>query len=360
MRLSVELGERSYAIVLGELAMLGAELALLRDGRAVLVTNDVVHPLYGEAAVGALEDGGFDVDVLVIPDGEAHKHLDTWRRLVEDLLALQVDRGTCVVALGGGVTGDIAGFAAASTMRGLPLVQVPTTLLAMVDSSVGGKTGVNAVWGKNLVGAFHQPQLVLAALDTLATLSEEEYRCGLGEVVKHAVLADADFFSWLGSHSSEVLGRDRSALVHVVSRCCAIKAEIVARDEREAGLRAVLNAGHTLGHALERVLGYGALRHGEAVGIGLVAEAWIAVARGEADPSLPAEIGRLLAKLGLPLRWPGVCPEDIAEAALMDKKRLRGMVRVAYPVSIGRVRIAGVEQAELLEAARRLSEPTEN
>ena len=360
MRLRVELGERSYDIVVGDLAELGERLRAVHQGRVVLVTNTVVGPLHAQAARSSLEAAGFQVDGLELEDGEAHKHLDTWRGLVDDLLDLAVDRQTAVVALGGGVTGDIAGFAAATALRGLTLVQVPTTLLAMVDSSVGGKTGVNTAAGKNLVGAFHQPSLVLAALDTLATLPDEELRCGLGEVVKHAVLGAAGFLDWLEEHADEVLARERQAMVHVVTRCCEIKAAVVSQDEREAGLRAVLNAGHTLGHALERVLGYGRIRHGEAVGIGLVAEAWIAVGRGEAEASLPADIARLLSRLGLRTHLPGVAPEALAEAAHMDKKRLHGMVRVAYPVSLGAVRLAGVDRAELLDAARRLSEPTEN
>lgn len=360
MSLVVDLGARSYPIVIGELEGLGEQLAHTRVGRVVVVTNDVVGPLYGQAARGSLERAGFQVDVVVVPDGESHKHLGTWRTLVEALLGLGIDRQTAIVALGGGVTGDIAGFAAATTMRGLPLVQVPTTLLAMVDSSVGGKTGVNSDAGKNLVGAFHQPELVFAAMDTLRTLSDEEFRCGLGEVVKHAVLADAVFFGWLGDNVERIRSRDGAALEHVVERCCAIKAEVVARDERESGVRATLNAGHTLGHALEKVLGYGVLRHGEAVAVGLVAESRIAVARGEAEPSLPDEIAALLLALGLPVSWPGVRPELLVEAALMDKKRLHGIVRAAYPVEIGRVRLAGVERAELMDAASRLSEPTEN
>jgi len=358
MRLSVDLGERSYPVVTGPLAGLGEELARHHSGRVVLVTNPVVDALYGDAAMASL--ASFSPERVQVPDGEQHKTLDTWRALVDGLLARGVDRGTAVVALGGGVTGDIAGFAAAATLRGLTLVQVPTTLLAMVDSSVGGKTGVNTDGGKNLVGAFHQPTLVYAALETLSTLDEAEFRCGLGEVLKHAVLADAEFFDWLDRRSDDILSRDPSCLEQVVARCCAIKADIVSRDEREAGLRAVLNAGHTLGHALERVLGFGTLRHGEAVAIGLVAEAWIAVERGEATAELPARIARVAGRLGLKTSAEGVDADSLVEACLMDKKRLHGMVRVAYPVSIGRVRIAGVERAELKDAALRLSAPTEN
>jgi len=359
--LTVSLGARSYAICLRPLAALGAEVSarLGAQGRAVLFTNDVVAPLYADAAEGSLVGAGWSVDRVVIPDGEAHKTLDTWRGGVERLLDLGLDRHAVVVALGGGVTGDIAGFVAASTLRGLRVVQVPTTLLSMVDSSVGGKTGVNTRHGKNLVGAFHQPRLVHVDVSTLDTLDAAELRCGLGEVVKHAVLADPDFFDWLGQNAERVLRRERHALQHVVTRCCAIKAEVVAADERESGRRALLNLGHTIGHALEAVLGYGALRHGEAVGIGMVAEARFAVARGAAAPELPARIEALLLRLGLPTAWPGVSPDALIRAARMDKKRSRGRILLTIPYQIGDVRLEPVAPEELITAARAVSPGTE-
>ncbi len=355
----VELGERSYPLHAGPLSQLGPRLAeILPAGPVMLVTNSVVGPLYGDAAETSLEAAGFTVRRFVLPDGEAHKTLGTWQDLVSQLLAAGLDRRTPLVALGGGVTGDIVGFAAATVMRGLPFVQVPTTLLAMVDSSVGGKTGVNTPLGKNLVGSFHQPIMVLAALDTLSTLSDSEYRCGLGEVVKHALIADAAFFRWLEAEAEAVLSRQEEAVAHMVRRCCQIKAQVVQEDEREAGRRAILNCGHTIGHAIERVLGYGAIRHGEAVGIGLVAEATLAVRRGAADAELPGRIEALLLRLGLPART-RADPEAVAEATQMDKKRLHGKLKIAFPTAIGGVELAEIEAAEMLDAAWAVSLPPE-
>ncbi len=351
--LTVDLGPRSYQVRLGELSGLGRAWPLDVQ-RCVLVSNDRVAPLHGSVAEASLRGAGLRVDRIDLPDGEDRKTLETWRALVEGLLELEVDRSTALVALGGGVTCDIVGFAAATTLRGLPFVSCPTSLLAMVDASVGGKTGVNTAAGKNLVGAFHQPSLVHVALDTLSTLDDAEYRCGLGEVVKHAVLADAGFFAWLEHNHEGVLRREPGCVSHIVERCCAIKASFVAEDELEQGRRALLNCGHTIGHAIEGVLGFGCIRHGEAVGIGLVAEAQIAVLRGEAQPRLGHRIEGLLEALGLPIRVQASA-EDLVQACRLDKKRRHGMVRVAYPVDIGRVRFAEVSQAELKGAAQAVS-----
>ncbi len=360
-QLTVALGERSYPIRLQPLEALGRSAAgELRPGPCALVTNDVVAPLYAERAEVSLEQAGWRPARVVIPDGEANKTLETWRSVVEQLLDLGVDRKTPVFALGGGVTGDIAAFAAASTLRGLPVVQVPTTLLSMVDSSVGGKTGVNTRHGKNLVGAFHQPSLVHIAIETLDTLSDAELRCGLGEVVKHAVIADSGFFEWLEQNAPALVSRDHDALRTVVIRCCAIKAEVVSADEREAGRRAVLNLGHTIGHALEATLGYGVLRHGEAVGIGMLAEARLAVARGEAEPALPERIEGLLDRLGLPISWPDADPGALLDATKMDKKRAHGRITVTIPCRIGEVRLESLLPNELTAAAIAVSGRQEN
>ncbi len=359
--LRVELGERAYPIVLAPLSALGQQMArVLPPGPCVLVTNPVVRPLHGPAAQAGLTSAGWQVTVLEVPDGEAHKTVGTWHDLVGALLDAGVDRRTPVVALGGGVTGDEVGFAAASTLRGLPFVQVPTTLLAMVDASVGGKTGVNTPHGKNLVGAFYQPRLVHADVGTLTTLSDAEFRCGLGEVVKHAVLADPAFFAWLEAETERVLARDPSALVHCVTRCCAIKAAVVAADEREAGARALLNLGHTIGHAIEKTLGFGTIRHGEAVGIGMVAEAQLAVQRGVARPELPARIRALLLGLGLPVSWPGLAPQALLQAATMDKKMSRGRLTLTIPRDLGDVRLEQVDLSELTGAAKAVSTPMED
>ena len=355
--LTVDLGERSYPIVLAPLSALGvnARAQLGGAGRCVLVSNDVVAPLYADAAAASLAAAGWSVEQVLLPDGEVHKTLETWRGLVEGLLDLRVDRRTPIIALGGGVTGDIAGFAAASCLRGLPVVQVPTTLLAMVDSSVGGKTGVNTRHGKNLVGAFHQPSLVHVGVECLDTLDDAELRCGLGEVVKHAVIEDGDFFAWLERNAPRLIAREHEALRYVVLRCCSIKAAVVSADEREEGRRAVLNLGHTVGHALEASLGYGALRHGEAVGIGMVAEARLAVHRGAADPALPDRIGGLLERLGLPVRWPGVHPDRLLDAVGMDKKRARGRIAVTVPYRIGDVRLESLVLNDLRPALEAVS-----
>lgn len=354
MGLTVELGARSYPLEMGALSELGGKLAAVTSpGPCVLVSNEVVGPLYARAALTSLEQAGFQASLEIIPDGEVNKTLTTWQDLVHRLLALGVDRKTPVISLGGGVTGDIVGFAAASTMRGVPFVQVPTTLLAMVDASVGGKTGVNTERGKNLVGAFYQPILVHAALDTLGTLEPAELRCGLGEVLKHAVLEGEGFLGWLESKAAELVGRDPDALAHAVARCCAYKADIVRRDEREGGLRAILNCGHTLGHALERELGYGRLRHGEAVAVGMLAEAHMAVAMGLAEAGWPERIEALCAALGLPLRSPDSVPaQALVQATQHDKKRARGILTAALPCAPGKVSLTAVTPAELLIGAR--------
>ena len=359
-QLVVDLGDRSYAIRFSPLASLPEHLAEHHaPARCVLVTNPVVGALYAETCRAALEAAGWEVIGLEVPDGEAHKTLETWEDLVQALLGV-VDRNTPVLALGGGVTGDLVGFAAASTLRGLPLVQIPTTLLAMVDSSVGGKTGVNTGRGKNLVGAFYQPALVHVDVRVLETLSPEEFRCGLGEVVKHALLADADFFSFLEESASAILARDEAVLAEVVQRCCAIKAEVVRQDERESGYRAVLNLGHTVAHALENALGYGRLRHGEAVAIGLVAEARLAVDKGWSPPELPGRISALNSALGLPNRAPPVPREDCMRAVNVDKKMSRGKLRLPISMDIGRVRLLEVNPMDLAGALAWATSPEEN
>lgn len=340
-RVHVALGERSYAVEIeaGGLDGLGERIReRLPAKRAFLVTDTNVAPLWAQPAEASLERAGFEVARIVLPAGEIHKTLATWSTCVDALLAGRIDRGTPVVALGGGVVGDVAGFAAATVLRGVPFVQVPTTLLAMVDSSVGGKTAVDHPSGKNLVGAFHQPQLVVAALATLGTLSRRELRAGLGEVVKTALLGDPGLFERLEADAERLADGDVAALLPVVTRCVEIKAAIVAADEREGGPRMVLNLGHTVGHALEAALGFHALLHGEAVAIGLVAETRWAARRGWCeDPQLHERLARLLARMGLPYEAPKA-PLDAVLAALgVDKKRGEGNLRVPVPVRVGQV-----------------------
>lgn len=343
IRVPVEIQGEPYDVRLEPgFAGLGAGLAeVFPVGRAVLVTNTVVGPLHADAALGALAAAGWEVTPVTIPDGEERKDASTWLGLVEALLDARVDRRTPVVALGGGVTGDLVGFAAASANRGLPFVQVPTTLLAMVDASVGGKTGFNTRHGKNLVGAFWQPRLVWAPLAALRTLPDAELRCGLGEVVKHAMIAGEEAFARCEALAPGLAAREEAALATVVADSVRTKAAVVAADPRESGLRAILNLGHTAGHAVETVAGYGALRHGEAVAMGLVAMARFAAARGWVeDAALPDRVERLLVALGLPVRPPaGLDRAALVAAAGFDKKRARGTLTIAVPVALGRVEL---------------------
>lgn len=321
-------------------------LAACLGTRCVVVTNPVVAPLHLAGLLRALE--GREVRVIEVPDGEGAKSLAHWAVLVDTLIAAGVDRRTSILALGGGVTGDLAGFAAASTLRGLPFVQVPTTLLAMVDSSVGGKVGVNTAAGKNLVGAFHPPRAVVAALDTLATLPDEEVRSGLGEVLKHAILMGAPAMDALRQAAPALRARDADAMAEVVVQSVRCKAAIVAEDPLEHGRRALLNAGHTVGHALETALGHGALRHGEAVAIGLVAEARWAESTGRAAPGWAAQVCDLATCLGLRTSPPSVSAAAMRVALSVDKKRERGMIRVACPCAPGNVEIHATDADTLL------------
>ena len=326
----VEHARGSYRVVLAE-SFRGIHEALdealgEKARRLIVVTDEVVGPLWADALES--EFAGIQVARVVLPAGEVHKTLETWQDLIGRMLEQGVDRKTPVVALGGGVVGDMAGFAAACTMRGLPYVQVPTTLLAMVDSSVGGKTAVNHARGKNLVGAFHAPQLVWASIATLSTLPVEELTTGLGEVVKSAALGDPELLTQLYEEPLD--------LREVVARCVRVKAAIVAQDEEERGVRAILNAGHTVGHALETALGHGVLRHGHAVAIGLVLEAAFAVREGICtDPSLPRRLADVAAHLGLPVTLPDVSDEALAEAVRLDKKGRLDTLAVPLPVRDG-------------------------
>ncbi|MEQ1505164.1 MAG: 3-dehydroquinate synthase, partial [Myxococcota bacterium] len=302
--------------------------------RAVVVTETTVGPLWA-AAVSA-ELGDRVIATLVAPAGEARKDLASWSQLVDGLLAAEVDRDTAVVALGGGVLGDVAGFAAATALRGLPVVQVPTTLLAMVDSSVGGKVAVNHRSGKNRIGVFHPPIAVWAALETLDTLPAAEIRAGWGEIVKTAIAADAELFEALDAGLAVRARDDRGALAEVIARVVRAKAAIVSADERDTGLRLVLNAGHTVAHGLEGALGPGTLRHGEAVAIGLVAEAAYAVRAGVCrDPELPGRVVRLFARLGIATAMPSIDAELVGAAMGLDKKARADKIRIPLPVQAG-------------------------
>ena len=329
--IKVELGERSYPIIIGS-GVLGGQVDLLRyvgGPDCVIVSNETVAPLYLAALQRLLP--GKSVSEVILADGESFKTMESVARVIDGLVGAQANRDTTVIALGGGVVGDIAGFAAACYMRGVAFIQVPTTLLAQVDSSVGGKTGVNHADGKNLVGAFHQPRLVLIDTDTLGTLPERELRAGLAEVIKHGAIADADFFSWLEQHVGELLQGAPDALAHAIRRSCEIKAAVVAEDEKEHGRRALLNFGHTFGHAIENSLGYGEWLHGEAVAAGML----MAAAMSELETPELARIEALVAAAGLPVKPPRLGADRLAAAMKMDKKVRANRLRLVLLKRIG-------------------------
>jgi 3-dehydroquinate synthase len=336
----VNLGERSYdiAIVSDDSAGLGPFARQRGRGSLVFVVGDENTRPHAEKATAALAAAGFRTALDVLPSGEAQKALPVASQLYDRLADLNADRRTLVVAVGGGVVGDLAGFVAATFNRGLPLLMVPTTLLAMVDSSVGGKVGVNHPRAKNLIGAFHQPIGVWIDTAALATLPEREYRSGLAEVVKYGVILDGDFFIWQEENTDAILRREPEAVRYVVARSCRLKADVVERDEREeTGLRSVLNYGHTFAHAFETVGGYGAWLHGEAVSAGMVCASRLAERRGLIPAEVTARQVRLLERFGLPAapkRWP---VEDLVKVMRSDKKNVAGRLRLVLPRRLGAV-----------------------
>jgi 3-dehydroquinate synthase len=333
--LTVDLGDRSYPILIGESLLSHPELFRqhLPARNILIVSNPTVAPLYMEPLKAALE-GAHVVEALV-PDGETHKTLATVARILDVLVTNRFGRDCMVVALGGGVVGDMAGFAASCYQRGVAYVQVPTTLLAQVDSSVGGKTGVNHPGGKNLIGAFHQPSAVVADTATLTTLPARELRAGLAEVIKYGLICDAVFLAWLEEHVDELLAADPTALAHVIQRSCQIKAQIVGRDEREQGDRALLNLGHTFGHAVESATHYNQWLHGEAVGAGLLMAAAMSHECGLIDGGDVERVRRLLVRMGLPVRIGGVSPEVALEHMKIDKKVQAGRMRLVLLRALG-------------------------
>ena len=335
----VDLGERAYDVSVGVGVSAGASVASETGLRALIISDSNVDPLYGERCANQLVGQGLTVARSVVPAGEQSKSLARVKSLYTAAFDAGLDRNSVIVGLGGGMVGDLAGFVAATLLRGVRLIQVPTTLLAMVDSAVGGKTAVNVPEGKNLVGAFHQPVEVAADLGTLKTLPDREYASGLAEVVKYGVISDEDLLSNLERSADALIDRDPAVLEEVVTRCCEIKAAVVAADERESGLRAILNFGHTLGHAIERVLGYGQVLHGEAVAAGMVYALELSVAIKALPEAECGRIRNLLAKLGLPVRvsdmaqaapWP-----DLRAAMVTDKKVVSSVPRFVLAESIG-------------------------
>ncbi|HAL41879.1 MAG TPA: 3-dehydroquinate synthase [Gammaproteobacteria bacterium] len=352
---NVALGERSYAIHIGDLGL--GQSNLLRDllvphiggSQVAIITNDVVGPLYAHVIAEALPD--FHVDLYQLPDGEASKTLETYGLLMDFLMQARHNRSTTLIALGGGVVGDLVGFVAATFQRGVSFIQVPTTLLAQVDSSVGGKTAVNHPNGKNMIGAFYQPAAVLADTGVLQSLPQREYAAGLAEVLKYGVIYDAAFFQWLEANADALRERDGTALGYAIRRSCEIKADVVSDDEREQGRRAILNYGHTFGHAIENLSGYGTWLHGEAVAIGMVMAAALSQQVAGLDQAQAHRQTALIQKLGLPVSLSGKSLEQSAFIAAMgmDKKVVDGRMRFILARSLGDVFVADdVPEAELL------------
>jgi 3-dehydroquinate synthase len=338
MNLEVGLGERSYLINIGSATLTGLGQACTELGigeKIVIITNPTVAGYYLEPVRSSLEASGFTVATLLIPDGEQFKNLDTVADVYNKLVDIGINRGGFIVALGGGVVGDLAGFAAATYQRGIEFIQVPTTLLSQVDSSVGGKTGVNLPKGKNLVGSFHQPRFVLIDVLTLSTLPKREFLGGLAEVIKYGVVLDADLFEFIEKHTAEILQKNPETLKYIISRCCSLKAEVVGQDERETGLRAVLNYGHTLGHAVESLSGYGKYTHGEAVAIGMVAAARLSQLKGISSSADTARILALLEKTGLPTTAPQFSADEYIAALIRDKKARDGGITFICNKGIG-------------------------
>jgi len=342
----IDLGERSYEIRIGT-GMLddAASYAGLPSAAAAIVTNTTVGPLYAQRLLEVLRRRHRSVDLIELPDGEDHKDWPTLNRIFDHLLAHAADRKTTLYALGGGVIGDMTGFAAACYMRGVPFVQVPTTLLAQVDSSVGGKTAINHPLGKNMIGAFYQPLRVIADLDTLASLPDRELRAGLAEVIKYGPIADAAFLDWLETAIDSLLARDVAALRQAVRRSCEIKAQVVGADERESGLRAILNFGHTFGHAIEAGLGYGKWLHGEAVGCGMVMATDLSLRLGRIDAGQARRVTDLIRRAGLPMRGPDLGSDRYLELMRVDKKAEDGEIRFVVLDALGKAGMAPAPDA---------------
>jgi 3-dehydroquinate synthase len=349
---NVELGDRSYPIFIGD-GLLGREdivAPYLGKGRIAIVSNDVVAPLYLEKVKQLFP--GRELLEIILPDGEAHKTLDAINHIYDKLLEGKFDRNTLLVALGGGVVGDITGFAAATYLRGVDFIQIPTTLLAQVDSSVGGKTGVNHPLGKNMIGAFHQPRCVVADIEVLRTLPEREVTAGLAEVIKHALIYDAAFFDWLAENSAGIRQLDAGLITQAVQTCCEIKAEIVAKDEKESGVRALLNLGHTFGHAIETASGYGTWLHGETVSMGMVMAADLSCRIGWIDHSTANRIRTVIEEnFSMPVLPPAdISVEQYVDLMLSDKKAESGKIRFVLLKAIGETAIEGGVEKSLLEA----------
>lgn len=350
-QIQVDLGVRSYSIVIGRNLMSCSEhfARFLQDKKILIVTNETVAPLYLEKLVSQLSS--FDcVEPVILPDGEQYKTLAQMDSIFTSLLQQNLGRDTVLIALGGGVVGDMTGFAAASYQRGIDFIQIPTTLLAQVDSSVGGKTAVNHPLGKNMIGAFYQPKLVMVDTDCLSTLPANEFAAGMAEVIKYGIIWDHEFFSWLENNVECLKSLDYEALAYAIGRCCEIKADIVAQDETEQGVRALLNLGHTFGHAIEAEMGYGVWLHGEAVAAGTILAASTASKMGLIDESIVCRIVTLFEAFDLPVSPPDSMNfEQFIKHMRRDKKVLKGQVRLVLPEAMGQAGIYSEVSDELLE-----------
>jgi len=350
----VALGDRSYDIHIGAglLGELGSRLKqMFPDARTCLVSDETVYDLYGPKVEESLHRADIKFVRYIINPGDQSKSLSVAEGIYNTLYAAELDRGCPLIALGGGVVGDLTGFVAATWLRGVPFVQVPTTLEADIDASVGGKTAVNHPRGKNLIGAFHQPQLVLMDTDTLATLSARDVRAGLAESIKHGVIRDAEFFAFHQAHRGQILGLDGSIVEELLARNCRIKADVVSADEREAGLRAILNFGHTIGHAIEAGGGYDRYRHGEAVALGMVAAGFIACRMGRLASREFKRLEEVIAAFELPTREDDLDPDRLVESMKRDKKARAGKIRFVLPLRIGEVGVFDDVPVELITEA---------
>ncbi|WP_203301771.1 3-dehydroquinate synthase [Marinobacter sediminum] len=348
--LTVELGERSYPILIGRGLLGSRDLSKYAQGSQVLiVTNETVAPLYLDRAKNCFP--GKSVDTVILPDGEKYKDWQTLNQIFDHLLQNRHSRKTTLVALGGGVVGDMTGFAAACYQRGVPFIQIPTTLLSQVDSSVGGKTGINHPLGKNMVGAFHQPEVVLIDTDTLSSLPPREIAAGLAEVIKYGLIRDIGFLEWLEANVDRLVTLDAPAIAEAILRSCACKAEVVAKDEREGGLRAILNLGHTFGHAIETFAGYGNWLHGEAVGTGMIMAADLSAREGMISREQFERAATLIRRAGLPELPPkGMTPDDFRNLMAVDKKNVDGRLRLVLLADLGEAIVTEDAAAENLAA----------
>ncbi len=350
--LLVALGDRTYPIHIGSGLLIKADLILphLKRKQVAIVTNTTVAPLYLEKLAQPMRDAGVSVIEIILPDGEAYKNSETLNLIYDALLKSRCERSTTLIALGGGVIGDLTGYAAATYLRGVPFIQIPTTLLSQVDSSVGGKTGINHPLGKNMIGAFYQPKVVLADIDTLQTLPQRELSAGVAEVIKYGLIRDAEFFDWLEVNMSKLMALDEAVIMYAIYRSCKNKAEVVAADEHETGERALLNLGHTFGHAIENAMGYGVWLHGEAVAAGTMLAADLSQRMGWLKEVEVKRIHALLAASSLPLKAPQLGAEKYLDLMQSDKKVENGKIRLVLQQGIGKAVITSDYDADALKA----------